>query len=410
MTVTATPSSPRFLSKVTLARNTPHERKIHRVAMAPLTRYRNDPATQAPTDLGVEYYTQRASQDGLLITEATFMSEEAGGYARAPGIYSDAQVEAWKKVTDGVHSKGGLIFCQFWALGRANGGKQEHIKVVAPSAIGLKGNPEPEAMTEADIDRYIANYKIAAENALRAGFDGVELHGANGYLVDQFLQSVSNKRTDSYGGSVENRARFAIRALEQITSVFGQERTGIRLSAWGRFQDMLEDDPYATFLPYCKLLNTKFPKLGYVHLTESRDWTGVPNTRFPKEGIEESNDAFRAVFRGIDISKYSSPSEYARSNPTTPDASDEWPTVILSAAGHNKDNVRDFVQRTGDVAVFGRFFIANPDLPKRLFEELPVREYDRSTFYTEGAHGYTDLPTWEEEKKNKEQEKTAAQL
>jgi 2,4-dienoyl-CoA reductase-like NADH-dependent reductase (Old Yellow Enzyme family) len=176
------------------------------------------------------------------------------------------------------------------------------------------------------------------------------------YLIDQFLQTVSNKRTDSYGGSVENRCRFAFRAIEAVVSVYGQERTAIRFSPWGRFQDMLEDDPYETFLYVNKEVARRWPKLGYVHFVEPRNWTGLPVTNDPRQDIVESNDAFRAIYRGIDISSFESPSAYAKTEPTFPDPTPEHPTLFLSAAGHDAENVRAFVQRTGDVAAIGRYF------------------------------------------------------
>jgi NADPH2 dehydrogenase len=254
----------RLEQPVTLAAGSPYATKIHRVALAPLTRMRNTPGTQAPTELAVEYYSQRASKNGLLITEATFIAEEAGGFPLAPGVYTEEQVEKWKKVVEAVHAKESLIWVQGWALGRANAGQQSNIPIVAPSAIGLKDNQHsiPKEMSIEDIDRYVEHYKTAAQNALKAGFDGFEVHNANGYLLDQFLQNVSNKRTDAYGGSLENRARFTLRAIEAVVQVYGQERVGIRFSPWGRFQDMLDDDPYEIFVYVNKEIAKRYPKLG----------------------------------------------------------------------------------------------------------------------------------------------------
>lgn len=398
MTVTV---ADRFSTPVTIGVNSSSPLKIHRVVMAPLTRMRNTTGTQVPTDMATTYYNQRASKGGLLITEATFISREAGGYPNAPGIYSEEQVEAWKKVTDSVHSKGGYIFMQLWAIGRANSGDMEGVPTKAPSAIPIEGGKVPVELTEAEIEEYFVNYRKAAENAKRAGFDGVELHSANGYLPDQFLQSVSNKRTDKYGGSIENRMRFGLRALEELVSVWGQERVGIRTSAWGTFQGMLEKNPYDTFMPYLQAIHDRYPQLGYTHITEARPWAWFEQAE-PQpldEGVVESNDAFRAIFRGVDLSSYASPSEYAKTKPHFADATPEFPTVIISASGHNAENVREHVERTGDAVAIGRYFIANPDLPNRLFNKLPVNHYDRDTFYSSGPHGYTDLPTYEEEQK-----------
>lgn len=184
-----------------------------------------------------------------MITEATFISEEAGGYPYAPGVYTDEQIEGWKKVTAAVHEKGGLIWLQGWALGRANNGEQPHIKVVSSTDEQFEGAGAPidKILDEEDTARYLDAYESSARNSLAAGFDGYEIHSANGYLLDQHLQSVSNKRTDRYGGPIENRARFALEAIERVVKVFGQERTGIRFSPWGQFQGMREPNPYPTF-------------------------------------------------------------------------------------------------------------------------------------------------------------------
>ncbi|KAJ9122751.1 hypothetical protein QFC24_004180 [Naganishia onofrii] len=399
----------RLLKTVKLGAGSEHEKELHRVAMAPLTRFRNTPGTQAPTDLAVTYYQQRASPKGLIINEATFVSAEAGGYPTAPGIHSEEQVTAWKKVTDAVHAKGGYIYLQAWALGRANAGQDKGVETVAPSPIGLKDHPVPREMTTEDIDAFVKAYGTAAVNAKKAGFDGIELHGANGYLVNQFLESVSNKRTDAYGGDWQGRSKFMFRVLDELINVFGQERIGVRLSPWGRFQDQLEEDPFATYIPVVQEIVKRYPKFGYVHFVEPRNWTGMPETKYPKEGIVESNDPLRAIIRGVDISSYSSPSDYAKTNPSFEDPTPERPTVILSAAGHDAENIEEFVERTGDVAAIGRYFIANPDLPERIFKGYPVRKYDRSTFYSPGPVGYIDQPTWEEESSAKHVENAAVQ-
>jgi NADPH2 dehydrogenase len=177
-------------------------------------------------------------------------------------MHTEEQVAAWKKVTDAVHAKGGYIYMQAWALGRANAGQDPKIETVAPSPIGLKDHPVPREMTIEDIDNFVKAYGTAAENAKKAGFDGIELHGANGYLVNQFLESVSNKRTDAYGGDWQGRSKFLFRVLDALINVFGQERIGVRLSPWGRFQDQLEDDPYATYLPVVQEIVKRYPKFG----------------------------------------------------------------------------------------------------------------------------------------------------
>ncbi|CAE6510641.1 unnamed protein product, partial [Rhizoctonia solani] len=245
----------------------------HRVVMAPLTRFRaND--NHAHTELGVQYYGQRAGVPGtLLITEATAIAPEAAGYDNIPGIWSDEQIEAWIKVTDAVHEKNSYIHLQLWALGRAADPRvlaREGLPFVSASPVPMEeGGPVPRALAEQEIKDYVRLYARAAKNAIfKAGFDGVEIHSANGYLLDQFLQDNSNKRTDQYGGTVENRARFLLEVVESVTAAVGAKKTGIRFSPWNKFQGMRMQDPVPTFSYVLQELVQKYSDLAYVHFVE----------------------------------------------------------------------------------------------------------------------------------------------
>lgn len=248
----------------------------HRLVLAPLTRFRASPShIQLP--FVKDYYAQRACVPGtLLITEATFISSRASGYANVPGIWTDKQIAAWKEVTDAVHAKGSVIYCQLWALGRAavakviEGETDRRFRVASSSATPMpgKGKRPPAEMSEEEIQIFIEDYAQAAVNAVNAGFDGVEIHGANGYLVDQFIQDVVNKRTDGWGGSIEKRGRFALAVAEACVDAVGADKVGIRLSPWSVFQGMGMKDPLPQFSYVIKGL--KDLGLAYVHLVESR--------------------------------------------------------------------------------------------------------------------------------------------
>ena len=348
----------------------------HRIAMAPLTRFRAD-NDHVPLPFVKEYYEQRASVPGtLLVTEATFISPQAGGYANVPGIHNEAQIKAWKEVTDAVHAKGSFIYCQLWALGRA--GKPEVLNSkgfdhVSSSAVPMgEGLPVPRALTEEEILQYIRDYVHAAKSAIAAGFDGVEIHGANGYLLDQFIQDTSNMRTDSWGGSVENRGRFAIEVAKSVVEAVGADKTAIRLSPWNDFQGMKMKDPKPQFSYIVRAF--KELKLSYIHLVESR------------------NDEEEKLGFLTDIWGKTSPVFVAGSLTRGADG--------LPAQGSHPSRANAVLEKypgSDVVAVFGRYFIANPDLPFRLEKGLALSEYDRSTFYKVGSRdGYTDLPFSEE--------------
>jgi NADPH2 dehydrogenase len=358
----------------------------HRVAMAPLTRYRADDervplpivkgigATCAMrevyVDICIEYYVQRASTPGtLLITEATLISLRAAGRHNVPGIWSEAQIAGWAEVVDAVHAKGCKIFCQLWHLGRAGFPdvlRSHGHKLLSSSAVAIDSTREvPEEMTEGEIWETIGDYAEAARNAMKAGFDGVEIHGANGYLPDQFLQDVCNKRTDSWGGSIENRARFHLEVTKAIAQVVGADKLGMRLSPHSEYLGMRMADPLPTF----EYLVAELKKLGlaYLHLVEGRI-SGQSDTD-TREG--ETNTPLIKVWDN------SSP--------------------VLLAGGFTPESAKEVVDKTYKdydvVVVFGRHFIANPDLVFRLKNGIPLNKYDRPTFYLPKVpQGYIDYP------------------
>ncbi|CAN8096328.1 unnamed protein product [Discula destructiva] len=340
----------------------------HRIALAPLTRMRAD-KTHAPLQpLVSEYYGQRACVPGtLLVSEAVFISAPAGGYADVPGIWSDAQIASWKQVTAAVHANKSSIYCQLWALGRVASRDvlvQElgpDAKVVGPSDIPSAGGEKPTPLTEDEIRQYIAWYVQAAKNAIAAGFDGVEIHGANGYLIDQFTQDVSNNRTDAWGGSIENRARFALEITQAVVDAVGADRTAIRLAPFSEFQNMKMADPKPQFTHVVQELNKL--KLAYLHLVEARI--------AGNEDVEASEklDDF--------VNAYDGP--------------------LLLAGGFKPDSavktVEEEYPNKDVIIVFGRLFISNPDLAFRIQKGIGLTPYDRSKFYLPGSpDGYITPP------------------
>ncbi|KAK8085947.1 Chanoclavine-I aldehyde reductase [Apiospora phragmitis] len=342
----------------------------HRLAMAPLTRFRAD-GDHVPLPMVKEYYEQRASVPGtLLITEATFISPQAGGYPNC---------RAWKDVTDAVHAKGSFIWVQLWALGRvANPDvlKKENAEFKVKGASPLpeaEGKTVPAEMTEQEIQEFVRDYAQAARNAVElAGFDGVEIHGANGYLVDQFLQDVTNRRTDCYGGSIENRSRFALEVAKAVVEApgVGPERVGIRLSPWSPFQGMKMADPVPQFTHVINGL--KQLKLAYLHVVESRVGGNLD--------VPEENVAERVEF---------AVEAWANTSP------------VFIAGGFTPASARKVVDEEHPgrdvVVVFGRYFISTPDLPFRIREGIELAPYDRDTFYNAGEEkGYLTYPFSEE--------------
>lgn len=338
------------------------------VVMAPMTRSRAT-ADHIPTPIMVEYYTQRASA-GLIITEGTSPSPNGDGYPRIPGLYSSEQVNAWKPVTKAVHEKGTKIFAQLMHTGRighaanlTNGGE-----VVAPSAVraagqmytdteGMQDHPTPRALTTEEVKAAIQEHVTAARNAIEAGFDGVELHGANGYLLEQFLNPDSNRRTDEYGGSVENRTRFVLETAEAVGNAIGFDKTGIRLSPYGVNSDM---KPYEETNETYKHLAVELNTLGvvYIHLVD-HEAMGAPAV--PANVVPMIRNAFDG-------------------------------TLILSG-GYDEDRAKaDLESDRGDLIAFGRPFISNPDLVERFKTDADLADPNPDTFYTPGKEGYTDYP------------------
>jgi N-ethylmaleimide reductase len=339
----------------------------NRAVMAPLTRNRAVPPGMVPSPLAVDYYGQRASA-GLLITEASQVSQQGQGYQDTPGIYSKEQVAGWRRVTDRVHERKGRIFIQLWHVGRishtslqADGGAP-----VGPSAIRAKGKTfiggtfadisEPRALKLNEIPGIIDGFKRAASNALEAGFDGVEIHGANGYLLDQFAKDGANKRTDAYGGSIENRARLMLEVSKVVASEVGAERAGIRISPVTPANDISDSNPQALFDYIVDELEAL--KLVYIHVIEGA--TGGPRDNAPFDYASLRRRFKRAYIanNGYDL---------------------ELANEVLAA-------------NAADLIAFGKPFIANPDLVERLKKGAPLNAPDKATFYGGGAKGYTDYP------------------
>ncbi|MGB9929806.1 MAG: alkene reductase [Methanosarcina sp.] len=339
----------------------------NRIVMAPMTRNRAGDG-DVPVPMTVTYYVQRASA-GMLITEGSQVSPQGVGYAHTPGIYSEAQVAGWKEITDAVHQAGGRIFIQLWHVGRVShpdllGGALP----VAPSALPVEGYvhtaggkkpiPIPRALETDEIPDIIKQFRQAAENAKTAGFDGVEIHGANGYLLDQFLRSGSNKRTDKYGGSLENRARLPLEVTEAVIEVWGGDRVGYRISPHNIARSMSDANPKETFSYLARELNKT--GLGYLHLIESIGG---------RMGVVPPEVRLGPTLRGI-FEK----------------------TFILNGGYGLQSGNEAIASGEADLIAFGVPFIANPDLPERFRQNAPLNEADVATFYSGGAKGYTDYP------------------
>ncbi|WVQ73306.1 hypothetical protein IAR50_002874 [Cryptococcus sp. DSM 104548] len=361
----------------------------HRIVMAPLTRLRASPKTAIPSDWAIDYYTQRASEGGLIVTEGTFISEELRGYDYVPGIYSPEQIAKWKKITEGVHSKGGKIALQLWVLGRVAdpdviskvwsvGTKKD----LSPSPHSVK--PEDKVLVpaqEEDLERFVGYYVQAAKNAVEAGFDLVEVHNANGYFLDQFLQTTSNDRTDQYGGSLENRLRFPLRVINAVSSAIGPQRVGIRISPFSEFQGMRMDKPLDTFVPFVEALAKAQPELAYVHSVEGRGLGTPEDEWYVQDDL--------APIREAVLSKSKS-------------------TKFIAAGGFTRDSAIEHAEKyPNDLVTFGRYFISNPDLVERIRNNWPFRKYDRPTFYTQTAEGYIDWENYSPEKQALVQDEAA---
>ena len=339
----------------------------NRMVMAPMTRCRAIEGN-IPNPLAVTYYTQRASA-GLIITEGSQVSPQGVGYVRTPGIYSSSQVAGWKKVTDAVHKAGGIIFLQLWHVGRVShpdllGGELP----VAPSALPVEGEVHtqlgkkkfviPRALETDEIPEIIGQFRKGAQNAKAAGFDGVEIHGANGYLLDQFLRDGSNRRTDKYGGSLQNRIRLPLEVTEAVVGVWGADRVGYRISPHFSSHSMSDTDPGQTFSNFAKELNRI--KLGYLHMIEpvgGRMGATAPQARLAP--------VIRKIFHG---------------------------TLILNG-GYDAHSANEAIEKgEADLISFGVLFLANPDLPLRFRKNAALNSADVSTFYAGEEKGYIDYP------------------
>ncbi|MGB3221428.1 MAG: alkene reductase [Desulforhopalus sp.] len=339
----------------------------NRMIMAPLTRGRAG-ESRIPNDLMKTYYTQRATA-GLIITEATAISEDGYGWLGAPAIYNDDQQQGWREITSSVHKEGGRIFLQLWHMGRVSHPDFQNGQVpVGPSPIAAAGEtttPQgkkpyvtPKALTEKDMQRVVKKYAEATERSLEAGFDGVEIHSANGYLLDQFLRDGSNQRDDEYGGSIENRIRFPLQVVDAVVKVASKERVGLRISPVNPFNDMKDSNPKELFTLYSAELAKR--EIVYLHVLEA-----LPGHFLYAEGQEPVLKYIRESFPG---------------------------TLIVNG-GYDLQISNDLLASNGaDAVAFGTLFIANPDLVQRFRKEAELNTPDTATFYTAGAKGYTDYP------------------
>ncbi|KAI3918335.1 hypothetical protein MKX01_041655 [Papaver californicum] len=334
----------------------------HRVVLAPLTRNRS--YGNVPQPHAILYYSQRTTNGGLLITEATGISETAQGYPETPGIWTKEHVEAWKPIVQAVHEKGGLLFNQLWHVGRVsthdfqpNGIAPISCtdKGITPGLYGVDWTA-PHRLSADEIQQIIDDFRRAARNSIEAGFDGVEIHGANGYLIDQFMKDQVNDRTDEYGGTLEKRCRFALDIVKAVVEEIGADKVGIRLSPFGDFMEAGDSNPEALSLYMAESLS-KYGIL-YLHVIEPRVDTiyETPYSTLPT----------RKAFKG----------------------------TFISAGGYKRDDGNKAIDENhADLVAYGRLFLANPDLPKRLAIDAPLNKYDRDTFYTQDSVlGYTDYP------------------
>ncbi|GKV17910.1 hypothetical protein SLEP1_g28363 [Rubroshorea leprosula] len=358
----------------------------HRVVLAPMTRCRA--LNGIPRPALAEYYSQRSTPGGFLISEGTMISETAAGFPHVPGIYTEEQVEAWKKVVDAVHAKGSIIFCQLWHVGRAShqvyqpdGGApisstskpiSRRWRILMPD--GTYGiYPEPQALKTSEIPELAEQYRRAALNAIRAGFDGIEIHGAHGYLIDQFLKDGINDRTDEYGGSLANRCKFLIQVVQAVVSAIGAERVGVRVSPAIDHLDATDSNPLTLGLAVIERLNKlqlQFgSKLTYLHITQPR-YTAYGQTESGRPGSEDEEAhmirTWRRAFQG---------------------------TFMCSGGFTRELGMQAVAEGDADLVSYGRLFIANPDLVLRFKVNAPLNKYIRKTFYTQDpVVGYTDYP------------------
>ncbi|KAJ7069417.1 hypothetical protein C8F01DRAFT_1207119 [Mycena amicta] len=352
----------------------------HRVVLSPLTRFRTDKNLVPLLPLVKEYYTQRGSTPGtFLITESTLIAPQAAGFPHMPGIWSKEQIKAWKEVVDSVHSQGSFIFLQLLALGRyampsVLKAMDPSFPFIGPSDIPADPNAEekPRPMTVEEIAEYVGLYTQAAKNGMEAGFDGVEIHNANGCLLDQFLQDVSNNRTDAYGGSIQKRARMTLEVVKAVSDAIGEERVAIRFGPWSPFGGMGMKDPIPTFSYVVEQLKLRHPRLAYLHFIEPRI-ASAESLDLTAENAGQSNDVLHKIWAG------------------------DGTRNIIRAGGFTRESAIKLAEENPKNALvsFGRTFIANPDLPLRLKHDIALHPYDRDTFYLMGdltPRGYTDQP------------------
>jgi N-ethylmaleimide reductase len=353
----------------------------HRLMMAPLTRMRAAKPSLAPRPLNAEYYAQRTTPGGLIIAEASPVIATGFGSPGVPGIYTEQQIEGWREVVDAVHAKGGTIFLQLWHVGRVSHSSFQPggVLPVAPSAVPIPTElrtmtadgkvvtyETPRALETGEIPGIVEAFEQAARNAMQAGFDGVEIHGANGYLIEQFLQSRTNLRTDQYGGSIENRTRLLLEITQAAIEVWGANRVGVRLSPYGVANGSGEPDPMPLYSHAIQSLDML--GLAYLHFIEPRS-SGAGRAEVNHQNVPSAMVLFRPIWNGVLISAGGFTGEAAEA---------------AIAEGH------------ADAIAFGRIFISNPDLPRRLQHGFPLTPYNRATFYGGEEAGYTDYPAYDE--------------
>ncbi|XP_073007647.1 putative 12-oxophytodienoate reductase 4 isoform X2 [Typha latifolia] len=341
----------------------------HRVVLAPLTRSRS--YGNVPQPHAILYYSQRASKGGLLITEATGVSDTAQGYPDTPGIWTKEQVEAWKPIVDAVHNRGAIFFCQLWHVGRSSTYQYQPNGQAPISSTDKQLKPQqmhdgssqeyspPRRLRTDEIPQIVGDFRLAARNAIEAGFDGIEIHGAHGYLIEQFMKDGVNDRTDEYGGSLENRCRFALEVVQAIVDEIGADRVGIRLSPFADYKESYDSDPQALGLYMVQAMNKL--KVLYCHVVEPRMAIVDGRRQIPHRLLP-----LRKAFNG----------------------------TFIAAGGYDREEGNKVVSEGyTDLIAFGRLFLANPDLPKRFELNAPLNKYNRSTFYTpDPVVGYTDYP------------------
>ncbi|WWC92566.1 uncharacterized protein L201_007525 [Kwoniella dendrophila CBS 6074] len=356
----------------------------HKIVMAPMTRLRAGKEDGIPNDWSIEYYSSRATDGGLIIAEGISPSSNSRVWQHQPGLWSEEQVVQWKKVTEAIHAKGGKVTAQLVQAGRvATPGINEIIYSPSDNHDPTPGAPKPPltVMNQDDIDEAIKEIVIGSQNAIKAGFDGIELHAANGYLVDQFIQSNSNRRTDKYGGSIENRIRLMLEITRSVLAVIPAQKIGLRISPFSRFQGMREpnvydkegeliDGPIITFSNLLEKIFEEFPQLAYVHVVESRITGSTDQDSDKFDVVKDTIQPFREI-------------------------SKKYKTPFIASGGFTKESAIEHSKKyQDDLIAFGRYFTSNPDLVERIRNNLPIVKYDRSTFYSQGKEGYLGWETY----------------